>query len=224
MTNSTPTIDKPATETKKALPPFVSVIFSPAKIRRNIVPNVADEISGISAKELMRCGQHYQVVDNKPGKPGEAVLVESFFLHPGTNLGIHRLESNDDETIDYLSTNLWLRANENPINQSYLYYNDPLIPGKPLGNMELLTTRRKFPQGYRYEAIQVFLPAVIDDLEEPGYRNFDDDAALALVQATMHEKWIDRYLVGEKRSFILGIANQQKEKIVSIRKARLNDG
>lgn len=64
--------------------------------------------------------------------------------------------------------------------------------------------------------IQVLEPSIIDDLE-PGYRHFDEGNALKLVRATLHEEWIDTWLIAEERKSILVAAAAQRSELVKIK-------
>lgn len=207
----TVTVNNPTAVVEKkdeTLTAFVAIIFSPGKINKSSDPGDDTDLTGITRRELMRCGQHYQIYDQLTSQ------FETFFLHPGTNLGLHQVTTDDEETITRLSLELWLKTCENPINRSYLMYNDPFFPQEKI---EDYFSTSKARSNHRYEAIEVMIPDSPDDWDEPGYRNFSPANAAKLVLATMHETWVDRYLVGEKRPQVLTLAERHKKEILRIR-------
>ncbi len=64
--------------------------------------------------------------------------------------------------------------------------------------------------------IQVFQPSDDDGLE-PGYRYFDEEAAIKLIQATLHEDWLDSWLVAEERKAVKVAAATQRAELVRIK-------
>jgi hypothetical protein len=214
------TVEKLKKDQPKIEADYCALIFTPGRIKA--ASGLMDsDLTGISQRQLMRCGQYFQLMqDTENLKDGEAVQIESFFVHPGANLGIHRMTVDDTEEIKHLKIVDWKKICMNKINQSYLMYNDPFFPSEQPNEVDFNFGMVK-QSDVRHNAIEVLIPVQPDDYE-PGYRNFSDLDAVKLVKATMHESWIERAMMGEKRPHIASLAEKQKEQILAIRKRKLN--
>ncbi len=67
--------------------------------------------------------------------------------------------------------------------------------------------------------IQVFTPATLGE-GNPGYYCFSQEAALKLIQLTLHEDWIDEWAVGESRPAVLNAAAFQRAELIRTKAAR----
>lgn len=54
----------------------------------------------------------------------------------------------------------------------------------------------------------------------PGFCCFSVEDAIALINSTLHEDWIDEWLVGESRLSVLSAAALQKAELIKIKEAR----
>lgn len=118
----------------------------------------------------------------------------TFILHPGTNLGYHIRKEDDTEIIQHLWIEYWDAILKNPANK------------KLLKAIEVIK-----PNSDRY-----------DDLDEPGYRNFDSEDAIKLCQHHFAESWIQRASIGENRATVLKVAEEMKTAIKEEFNARLS--
>ena len=186
----------PLTIEKPVIAPatWVALIYVAAK---ELDTTNIDLLAGIRPTARPPSGRHFQAI--APVAPdhkiGTVVPCQSFYVHPGTNMGIHTRMGDDRETIERLPVALW--------DQVLLKSSD----------------RRLVSIG----AIEVLVPANPDDNGEPAYRHFSDEDALRLVAFHTHESWVDRALVGESRPAIKTAAEAQKIQILSNRR-KLQEG
>lgn len=192
---ATATIEKPMTIAPVLTSTWIALIYIPGEELDD--RNTDALMTGLKPTARPAVARHFQTLAAiaPDHKPGTAISSESFAVHPGSNLGIHRRSVDDRESIERLPVTLWNQVMESRLNQ------------------------RLVSMG----AIVVLTPTNPDDEGEPAYRHFSDEVALQLVQFHTHESWVDRALVGETRPAIKTAAEARKQAILAIRR-KLQEG